>query len=66
MWSQRLERKFAKVEFREDQEENKMTSPEMSIQLLFLGLIWGEEKVILKNKTLNCSDYEQHFLQHPR
>lgn len=44
-----------------------MSSPEMSFQLLFLGLIWGEEKELFKkNKTLNCSDYEQHFLQHPR
>lgn len=50
MWSQRLEKKFAKVEFREDQEETKMTSPEMNIQLLLLGWIWGEEKELFKTK----------------
>lgn len=39
-----------KVEFREDSEETKTTSPEMSIQLLFRGWIWGEEELFNKAK----------------
>lgn len=52
--SQRPGRKAVKIEFRGDQEETKMTLPEMRMRLSFLGWILGGEetiRIILKDKT---------------